>query len=46
MFFVNVIITIIAIYFAKKSYENYQILWAMFWSFLVGWDIHTLIATL
>lgn len=46
MFFINVIITIIALYFAKQEYERGRVGWAMFWSALLGWDIHTLLSTL
>jgi hypothetical protein len=38
----TLIVTAIAVYFAKEEYENGRIAWAMFWSLLLGWDIHTL----
>lgn len=43
MLVLTVIMTIIAIYFAKQSFNDYRIGMAMFWSFLVGWDLHTLL---
>ena len=46
MFYINVIVTIIAAYFAKQEYDNDRIGWAMCWSALLGWDIHTLLSTL
>ena len=46
MFIINVIITIIAAYFAKQEYDRGRIGWAMLWSVLLGWDLHTLLSTL
>ena len=43
MFLLNIILTAIAIYFAKQEYDNGRIGMAMLWSFLLGWDLHTLI---
>jgi hypothetical protein len=46
MFFINLIVTLVAAYFAKQEYKNGRIGWAMFWSALIGWDIHTLLYAL
>ena len=46
MFILHLIVTLMAAYFAKQAYDDYRIGWAMFWSGIVGWDIHTLILTL
>lgn len=46
MFILHLLITVVAIYFACKEYKNGRIGWAMFWSGLVGWDLHTLIYAL
>jgi hypothetical protein len=46
MFFMNVVLTLMAVYFAKQEYENGRIGWAMLWSLLLGWDIHSLLSTL
>ena len=46
MFWLNLIITAITIYFAKEEYERGRIGFAMFWSVLVGWDLHTLLGVL
>ena len=46
MFLLVLIVTIITAYFAKQSYDDYRIGWAMFWAFVVGWDLHTLITYL
>ena len=46
MFYVNVILTIMAIYFANKEYKNNNIKMAMFWSVLLGWDLQVLLSSL
>jgi hypothetical protein len=46
MFLLTLILTILAGMLAKKEYENGRIEWAMFWSLLLGWDIHVLISSL
>ena len=43
MFLLNLALLGIAVYFAKQEYDMGRISWAMFWSLLVGWDLHTLI---
>jgi len=43
MFILHVIVTGVAIYFARKEYDEGRIGWAMFWAGLVGWDLHTLV---
>jgi len=43
MFILHLVVTGIAAYFAKQSYDQYQIGWAMFWAGLLGWDLHTLL---
>jgi hypothetical protein len=39
---INIIITAIAVYFAKDSYDRGDIKAAMFWALLLGWDLHVL----
>ena len=46
MFIINLIITVIAAYFAKQEYERGRTGWAMFWAALLGWDVHTLLYAL
>lgn len=46
MFYVNVILTIMAIYFAIKEYKNNNTKMAMFWSALLGWDLQVLLSSL
>ena len=46
MVFITLIITLIAAYFAKQEYERGRIGWAMFWSVLFGWDLHSLLLNL
>lgn len=46
MFILSVILTLMALYFAKQAYDNYRISWAMFWACLFGWDLHTLLTYL
>jgi hypothetical protein len=46
MFIFTVVITIVASYFAKQEYDRNHIGLAMFWSALLGWDLHTLISML
>lgn len=43
MFIFNLILLLIAAYFAREEYTNGRIRWAMFWSMLVGWDFNTLL---
>jgi hypothetical protein len=43
MFWINIVATLIACYFSKEEYNRGRIGWAMFWSALLGWDIHTLL---
>jgi hypothetical protein len=38
-----IVLTLLSVYFAKKEYETGRIVWAMFWAFLLGWDVHTLL---
>jgi hypothetical protein len=45
-FAINLFVLILAVYFAKESYDQYKIVPAMFWSLLVGWDLHTILYTL
>jgi uncharacterized membrane protein len=40
---INLLLTVIAIYFAKESYNNKRIGMAMFWAALFGWDLHNLL---
>jgi hypothetical protein len=46
MLLLNVILTIMAIYFAKQEYDNGRFEWAIFWAILLGWDLHTLLYNL
>ena len=46
MFVLVLIGTAIAAYFAKDAYDNYRIGWAMFWSVLLGWDLHVILTGL
>lgn len=41
-FYIIILLLLISIWFAKKDYDNGRVLWAMFWSMLVGWDLHAL----
>ena len=43
MFTLHLIVTLVAAYFAKKSYDDYRIGWAMWWAGLLGWDLHTVL---
>jgi hypothetical protein len=45
-FALNLIVTLASVYFAKEAYEDYRIVPAMFWSCLIGWNLHTLIGIL
>jgi hypothetical protein len=38
MFILNLLLLLIAAYFAREEYNNGKIGLAMFWSMLVGWD--------
>ena len=46
MFLLNLVLTALAVYFAKQAYDDYRIHWAMFWSFLFGWNLHVLLTTI
>jgi hypothetical protein len=46
MFILLLIGTLAAAYFAKEAYDNYKIEWAMFWSVLLGWDLHVILTGL
>ena len=43
MDWINTVVTMIAIYFAKESYDLGHIKAAMFWALLLGWDLHVLV---
>jgi hypothetical protein len=43
---INLILVFIAVYFAKKEYEDGRMKWAMFWTALIGWDLHALLSYL
>jgi hypothetical protein len=45
-FALNLIVLVASAYFAKESYDDYRIIPAMFWSCLVGWNLHTTIGLL
>jgi hypothetical protein len=38
----SIIVTLVAVYFAKKEYDDGRIGMAMFWAALIGWDLHVL----
>jgi len=42
----NIIVTILSIYFTKEAYDDYRIGPAIFWAFLTGWNLHTLLGIL
>ncbi len=44
--YVNVFLLVLTTWFAFREYKNDRILWAMFWSMLVGWDLHTILTIL
>jgi hypothetical protein len=46
MFLLDCILLVLSIYFAKEAYDNYKVELAMFWSMLVGWNVHTLLGIL
>jgi hypothetical protein len=46
MILLNIILTAMAVYFAKREYDDGRIELAMFWAMLLGWDLHTLLYTL
>ena len=46
MLLLDIVLTLMAAYFAKQAYDDGHIEWAMFWSVLLGWDIHTLVSVL
>jgi len=46
MILLNAVLTLLAVYFAKKEYESGRTIWAMFWAFLLGWDVHTLLSVI
>jgi hypothetical protein len=43
MFILTAFLTLVAVYFAKREYEEYRMGWAMFWACLVGYDLHSLL---
>jgi hypothetical protein len=46
MFLLNVLLTLVAVYFAKQEYDDGRIGSAMFWSALFGWDLHSMLSYL
>lgn len=46
MFFINLLVTILAAYFVKQEYDRDRIGWAILWAMLLGWDLHTLLSLL
>lgn len=44
MYILHIIATAAAVYFAKEAYDDHRIEWAMFWSLLIGWDLHTMLS--
>jgi hypothetical protein len=45
MFLLNVLLLGIALYFAREEYNKDRTGMAMFWSMLIGWDLHVLITS-
>ena len=43
MFLLTIILTAMAVYFAKQEYDNGRIGLAMLWAGILGWDLHTLV---
>lgn len=43
---INIILLVAVVYFAKDDYKNARVEWAMFWSALFGWNLHTMLGTL
>ena len=46
MFLISIFFILLTAYFAKQEYDRQHIEWAMFWTFLLGWDIHSLVTWL
>jgi hypothetical protein len=46
MIILTIIATALSAYFAKEAYDQYRLGWAVFWSVLLGWDLHSLITYL
>jgi len=46
MVLIHLILILISAYFAKREYDANRMPLAMFWSVLIGWDIHALLLTL
>jgi len=46
MFILNLIVTLVSMYFAKQAYDEYRLGHGMFWAGLLGWNIHTLLYSL
>lgn len=46
MFIIHLIFTLMAAYFAKQAYDERRFGWAVFWAFLLGWDLHSIITLL
>ena len=44
--YVNLALLLITAWLAHREYNNGRVIWAMFWSMLVGWDLHTLLTIL
>jgi len=46
MFFINLIIVLIAGYFAYGDYKKERIGWAMFWSAVTSWNLHNFLGNI
>lgn len=46
MFWFNILMLLLSAYMAKEDYERGRIGWAMAWSYLVGWNLHSLLGVL
>lgn len=46
MVLTHIILILLSAYFAKREYDAERMPLAMFWSLLLGWDIHALLLTL
>lgn len=37
---ITFLLTILAAYMANRCYKNTEYEWAMFWSLMLGWNLH------
>jgi hypothetical protein len=46
MLWLNLILTLATAYFVKQSFGEDREGWLVFWSIMLGWNIHTLLGTM